>query len=153
MIGSKTKASFTSQPTSADKVSADLRVRIANGISTGGETVSIVLQFNGKPSGKLNALLNRSGVHIKNTFRNLDAMVIEIPISMVDEFAAFGEIRHISQNDKAMPHGHLATATGTDNVRSVRPSSGQVTGLSGTGVGIAVLDSGMDNHWLLYNLE
>src|SRR5947209_12155826 len=47
--------------------------------------IRVILQLNDKPSGKLNALLNRSGVHVRRTFNNLNAHTVELPESVVDD--------------------------------------------------------------------
>src|SRR4051812_33577587 len=60
------------------KVSPDLR-------KAGNATVKVILQLDGKPTGKLNALLNRNGVHVKRSFLNFGAMSVELPASVVAE--------------------------------------------------------------------
>src|SRR2546425_7289627 len=118
----------------ASKVSSDLNGR------KGGETVKVILQLRGKMSGQLNALLSRTDIHVKSSFKNFNAQAIEMPASTVDEIAAFDEVSYISEDRETMAMGHLSLTTGADAVRTQTAT----TKLDGSGIGIAVLDSGMD---------
>src|SRR5919199_5983879 len=87
------------------KVSPDLR-------GDGANLVRVILQLDGKPSGKLNALLNRNGVHVRASFNNLNAHVVELPGNVVDELADFSEVAFVSPDRKMSAAGHLTAATG-----------------------------------------
>jgi len=127
---------------SSRKVSADL------GGKASGELVRVVLQLGGKPGGQLNALLNRGGVHVRAHFQNLNSYAVELPAGVVDELAAFDEVSYVSLDRETQPLGHLTATSGTDNVREQKSTTllggTTTTILDGTGVGIAVLDSGVD---------
>src|SRR5215210_6766756 len=71
----------------ADKMSPDLR-----GKSASAELVRVILQLNGKPSGRLNALLNRSGVHVRAELDRLDTLALDLPLGVVEELSSFGEV-------------------------------------------------------------
>src|ERR1043165_2503602 len=126
----------------AVKLSPDLDKR-----RTGAATARLdcILQLNAKPSGRLNALLSRNGVHIRAHFNSFDSYAIELPASVIEELASFSEVSHISLNNAVESFGHVSSTTGADAVRSTAGTT--TSGLDGTGVGIAILDSGIDpNH-------
>ncbi|MDQ3918141.1 MAG: S8 family serine peptidase, partial [Acidobacteriota bacterium] len=125
------------------KLSAGLR-------ACGDRRVGVVLQLNGKPSGKLNSLLSRAGVHVRAHLKALDAVTVELPASMVDELASFSEVEFVSADAEVASFGHVSATTGTDLVRTQTTKTllgTTTTTLDGSGVGIAIIDSGVDtNH-------
>src|SRR4028118_2299436 len=60
-----------------EKVSPDLRDKI-NFAQSADDTVSVILQFNDKPSGQLNALLNRNGVHVRAHYQSFNSIAVEL---------------------------------------------------------------------------
>src|SRR5919199_2043328 len=94
----------TSGNAKGKKVSPDLK--------KDGSLVRVILQLDGKPSGRLNALLNRNGVHLRASFKNLNAHVVELPGNVVDELANFSEVAFVSPDRKMSAAGHLTAATG-----------------------------------------
>ena len=127
-----------------EKFSAGLR-------ASGDRRVGVVLQLKDKPSGGLNALLNRSGVHVRARLEALSAVAVELPASVLEELASFSEVEFISEDSAVASFGHLSATTGADAVRTQTKTTllgGTTTyALDGTGVGIAVVDSGIDtNH-------
>ena len=127
------------QGNASKKVSPDLR-----GKKAGDAPVRVILQIDGKPSGKLNALLNRNGVHVKGSFKNFNAMAVELPQSVVGELEAFDEVAYVSADRETQSLGHVSLTTGADAVRRQTGALGASYTLDGTGVAIAVLDSGVD---------
>src|SRR5436190_9964242 len=65
------------------KISVELRSRVRDNPSSN-ESVRIILQLSDNPSGRLNALLNRNGVHVRAHFRRLSSMVVDLPSGVVD---------------------------------------------------------------------
>src|SRR2546421_11892200 len=121
------------------KVSPDLQ-----GKSAGSSLVRVILQLNGKPTGQLNALLNRNGVHVRASFSNFNAQAVELPANVVDELASFSEVAYVSVDRQTQSLGHVSLTTGADAVRRQTGFLGGSYTLDGTGVGIAILDSGID---------
>ena len=74
-------------------------------------------------------------------FRNLNTHVVELPASTVDELAADGDVSYVSPDREVNTLGHVSVTTGADAVRASGP--GGSGALDGSGVGIAVLDSGI----------
>ena len=109
------------------------------------ETAEVILQLKGKPSGRLNALLSRAGVHVRSKHDSLGTMALDLPLDTVEELASLEEVNFVSPDVNIVSTGHVTTTTGTDAVRNAGLISG-LTGqtLDGAGVGIAIIDSGMD---------
>jgi serine protease AprX len=127
------------------RVSADLRER-AKHSPKGDELVEVIIQHEGKPSGQLNALLNRNGVHVRARFSNFDSMLVELPARVVEELEFYDEIRFVSPDSEIRSLGtsHIEHTTGADLVRAQGPpDSSKTYTLDGSGIGIAVLDSGV----------
>ncbi len=143
IVGTKASAANQNQNDKrADKVARHLRQR-ASRTSGNDENVSVVVQFNGPMSGRLNSLLNRNGIRHKRHFENLNASSIELPASVVDELSSLNEVAFVSEDDEVMPLGHVSSTTGADDVRTQANASGVSCSLDGTGMGIAILDSGI----------
>ena len=120
-----------------EKISPDLQ---KGAHAKRGETLSVVVQLSDKPSGKLRALLNSNGVHLKGHFENLGSMALDLPPSVVDEMAALDEVSFVDNDNDTQVLGHVTTTTGAEQMRT---QSGTSAKLEGTGIGIAVLDSGL----------
>ncbi|MFN2452690.1 MAG: S8 family peptidase [Pyrinomonadaceae bacterium] len=143
MIGQSNAQSLShpaASQTPADKVSPDLREQ-QRGRKERDEQISVILQLNAPASGQLNALLNRNGVHIKGRFEQLNSYALELPASVVEELTAFEEVLSISSEQQVKSLGHLSQTTGAD--AAARAWSGR-SNLDGSGIGIAILDSGID---------
>src|SRR5215216_5627283 len=105
-----------------------------------GELVQIILQLNSAPTGKLKALLQRSGVRVKDEFGEFNSSVVELPPSVVSELAEFDEVEFISLDREVSLLGHVERTTGAAYMRTQSGNSG----LKGKDVNVAVLDSGID---------
>ena len=71
--------------------------------------------------------------------------VAELPVSALDELASFDEVSFVSADAETEVLGHVSKTTGDDAAAAQTYSA--VTKLDGTGVGIAVIDSGIyDQH-------
>ena len=85
-------------------------------------------------------MLAANGVKIRRHFNNLNSFALELPSNVVDALANFPEVAFISLDSEVMTlGGHIATTTGTDNVRSMSADGS----LDGNGIGIAIVDSGI----------
>lgn len=132
-----------------DKVSPDLRDMLRN--ATASDRVTVIIQVADINSGKLNDLFSRYGARVEARLEQLGALAVNIPVSAVEELAANSNSRYISldQPTQTLGYSHVENTTGAANVRSGVLSSATV---DGTGVGIAIIDSGIwDNHSLLKN--
>ena len=137
-VHAKGKDSHGSKNDTPNKVASDLTdmLRRKDGISL----VKVILQLSEKPSGQLNSLLSANGVKIRRHFSNLNSFALELPANVVDALSNFPEVAFISIDSEIMSMGgHIARTTGTDNVRSLSADGA----LDGSGVGIAIVDSGI----------
>src|SRR5215213_9685874 len=121
-----------------EKISDTLRGR--NGKASSDEIVQVIIQLNSSPTGRLNALLQRNGVHLKDDFTELNSFLVELPLSVVSELADFNEVHFISEDRDVHVTGHVEKTTGAAFMRTQSGNSG----LKGKDVNIAVLDSGID---------
>src|SRR6266516_3742844 len=138
-----------------DKISSELRTMMQSA-SSKGERVSLILQVNDLNSAKLNALLNSNGVRVDGRFQRLGALKIEAPVKLVEQLAASGNTNYISLDQQVQSLGHLSLTTGADAVRRYTTTSTttsllgntitttNTTSTDGTGIGIAMVDSGID---------
>src|SRR5436305_13508525 len=65
-----------------------------------------------------------------------------MPARLVERLSEQRGVRFVSLDRETVSFGHVSLTTGTDQVRTTAGIN--VSGLDGTGVGIAVLDSGID---------
>ena len=120
------------------KVAHDLRDRQLQG--SGDDKVDVILELNGEMSNELAAMLRSTGVKVKRHFTNFQMHSIQLPVSFVDSLASFPEVEFVSVDSEVKPlGGHVAHTTGADNARSYAPTGSY----NGSGVGIAILDSGI----------
>jgi subtilisin family serine protease len=130
-----------------EKISDDLR-QLMNSANRATDRVNVILQVDDVKSGRLNDLFKRYGVEVNAQMPRLGALVVEVPVKALEELAARSEIHHLSADREVRSFGHVSATTGADLVRQQTTTSllGGTTNytLDGSGVGIAVLDSGID---------
>jgi serine protease AprX len=133
----------TAKPATA-KFSADLQQRAgANGM------VTVIVQHRQMPtSAHLRAMQTR-GATIKSKFHTIRAVTMRVPVSMLAELAKDPNVAYITpdrtQKMTANPTTEeFATAIEADDAAAQ-------FGLDGTGVGVAVIDSGIADHPDLYD--
>jgi subtilisin family serine protease len=86
------------------------------------------------------ASLLRLGGHLQKIHPTLGLATIEVPSARVRELAAETEVDYISPDRPVTAFGHIETTTGALSARSL--VSG--TTVDGRGIGIAIIDSGVD---------
>ncbi len=146
------KARMESKPTTVPRVSADL-LRSAHR-NNGSARASVIVQFNTSAS-QIDPLLSNYGARITRRLNNLAMRVIELPLNAIDDLATHKEIRYISPDRPIGPFGHIETTTGTAGVRVQTPKSldGLLTttnDFDGNGIGIAIVDSGIDSQHVAF---
>ena len=107
----------------------------------------IIVNFNASTSDSvLTSRVLRVGGKIHQIHRNMNVATVDIPRSRVNELAEDIEVEYVSPDRPLMAFGHIETTTGAQQIRSL--VSG--TTLDGKGIGIAIIDSGVDsNHKLI----
>ncbi|HYY41290.1 MAG TPA: S8 family serine peptidase, partial [Pyrinomonadaceae bacterium] len=128
-----------------EKTSPDLR-QLARDARTRQARVRVIVQLDERlVGGAVDAQWGAYGARLMRRLENLNTRVLELPVAAAEALAARGDVRFVSLDRENMAFGHVSLTTGAD---AVRPLAGTNSGeLDGTGIGIAVLDSGIDtNH-------
>jgi serine protease AprX len=132
-----------------EKISPDLSQALAS--VSASDRAGIIVQGSDLKNEAVREYLARSGARVVGSFDALGAQSVELPLSAVKGLADLQGVAHLSLDAKmrALDDGHLATTTGASEVEGTTIST-TTTGhntttsyLDGTGVGIAVLDSGI----------
>src|SRR6266550_7313901 len=123
----------------ANKISPDL-LELTHGAAA--QRIPVIIQFNGRPGASFDAALSKTGGHVKADLVNFNSRVMELPAPAVEGLAARPDVGFISLDRTNISFGHVSLTTGADAIRTTNGTN--ATGLDGTGIGIAVLDSGID---------
>ncbi|MFP5264345.1 MAG: S8 family peptidase [Blastocatellia bacterium] len=138
------RASAQAAGPDARKLSDDLRATVGKDPN---KRLKVIIQTNAAPSRALVYSVGNSGGSVKKSYRNLNAIAVEIPAKAVEALASRKDIKFASLDATTRVAGHLETTTGTDQARNYWNSSndgGSLGALDGSGIGIAILDSGVD---------
>lgn len=119
------------------KISDDLAEMVA---TAGGERIRVIAQVGSVESARLTALLQNAGVEVINKIPTFGALELSVPASSVQMLADSKLVYHLAPNREIGSLGHLTKTTGFDQMLA---QTGNST-LKGTGVGIAILDSGVN---------
>jgi subtilisin family serine protease len=134
------------------KISDDLQGTISRDPN---KKIKVILQTYAAPSRGFASSIGYSGGNVKKSYRNLDAVVVEIPAKAVESLASRKDIKFASLDATTRVAGHLETTTGTDQARNYWNASnggGSFRSIDGSGIGIAILDSGIDpNHHVFHS--
>ncbi|HKQ51792.1 MAG TPA: S8 family serine peptidase, partial [Pyrinomonadaceae bacterium] len=146
-VGSGVRADSQSSPAGNPpvklKISPSLLSRMSR-TANRQERVRVIVQLSGTPGAQLNSLLRSVTVRSKRDFSSFNTMSLELPLSAVGRLASFPEVKVVSVDQHVRGSGHVVTTTGASLVGTIRGLKGKGTlTVDGTGIGIAVLDSGI----------
>ncbi|HEU4766764.1 MAG TPA: S8 family serine peptidase, partial [Pyrinomonadaceae bacterium] len=139
---------FGDRPTSVGQLHKAIKTspRLVSERYRAEEKVPVIVETAGARSERLNRFLKQERIHIKREISTLNTVSISLPFGMVEELANFPEVLHVSTNEIVRATGHVSVTTGTDAGKTQAANSGQGQ-IDGSGVGIAIVDSGIDvNH-------
>jgi serine protease AprX len=103
-------------------------------------TISVIIQFNQAPKAKHLAELGAQGGHVTYTLNQINAVAVRVPLSALQWLKGHPDILYVSPDrPNKVSSDDYVPAVMDDIAR-------QQYGLDGTGVGIAVIDSGVFNH-------
>ena len=106
----------------------------------------MVLQFNDATSrAALHMKLARRGGRNLKWHEAAGSLSVDLPLSAARQLAAEGDIAYLSPDRPVFSTGHLEAATAAKQIRNLVNG----TSLDGRGIGIAILDSGLDDSHLL----
>src|SRR5215216_5234675 len=92
-VGAESNKTLKVKRSKGEKISQTLRHP-----TNDDELVQVILQLNSAPTGRLNALLRRAGIRVKDEFEQFNSYVVELPLTVVDELDGFVEVEFISLN-------------------------------------------------------
>src|SRR5689334_19496045 len=123
------------------KVSKDILQKVASG--KGGDFVRVIIQPASQQDVSIDSTIEYSGGSNIRRFQNFAVRVATLPASAAVNLANRSDIAYVSLNREVRPMGHLSRTTGADQIRRSSNQNGSGS-LDGTGIGIAILDSGID---------
>ncbi len=126
------------------KFSADLHQRVdANGM------VTVIVQHRQMPSNAHLKGMQGRGATIKSKFRTVRAVTMRVPVSMLAELAKDPNVTYITPDrTQKMTANPLTEEFATAIEADVAASQ---YALDGTGIGVAIIDSGIADHGDLHN--
>ena len=124
-----------------DNVSPDLREMLARD-PAGSSRIDVVLQAKDADNAALRSLLSDGTARIADRIGQTDTLVLNLPLSVVQTLSTSGLINYVSPDRAMQGSGHVEDTTGAAAIRSQQGSSGAYT-LDGSGVGVAIIDSGV----------
>src|SRR5262249_38475645 len=128
------------------KVAPDLRQRLHGG--PGRNRQKVIIQLDEAASPPVDALVPGSGGVGMRELHTLGMRALDLPSGAVEALAAHSEVRYISPDRELNSFGHIESTTGTAAIRTQTTTSlGNITTTTvydGQGIGIAILDSGID---------
>src|SRR6185503_3737485 len=123
------------------KISKDILKKNAEG--RGADLVRVIIQPATQSDAAIDSTIEYSGGSNIRKLKSLGVRVVTLPVQAAVNIAARSDVSYVSLNQVVMPMGHLSRTTGADLIRTSGPTHNPTT-LDGTGIGIAVLDSGID---------
>ncbi|MCA1593293.1 MAG: S8 family serine peptidase [Acidobacteria bacterium] len=121
------------------KLSKDLLEHVHN--ARGYERVRVIVQPSYSWGKAHDEAIQAHGGDVKQQFGNLEERVVELPTYAVELLAARDDVEYVSPDREIESSGHLLTTTGAYGLAA---TSGRGS-LDGTGIGIAIFDSGVDS--------
>jgi subtilisin family serine protease len=125
------------------KISPDLRQLILSG--NGDARVKVIVQTKSASPSLLGGLLDTVGGLLVGVLSNLNIRIVDVEANNVEVLAADPDVTYISLDNLVRSSGHVTNTTGTQQVRAQKSLLGLNSTLDGSGVTIAVLDSGIDS--------
>src|SRR6266571_4664332 len=122
------------------QASKDLIEKVNNG--RGGDLVRVIIQPAGAWDSPLDSTVESSGGSNIHQFQNFRIRAVTISADAALALSTRKDVAYVSLNREVRTLGHVSLTTGADAVRTGEVSTGN--GVDGTGIGIAVLDSGID---------
>ena len=123
------------------KVSKDILKKVADG--RGADFVRVIIQPASHADASIDSTIENSGGSNLRKFKNFAVRVATLPAQAAVNLASRSDVSYVSLNRDVRPMGHVARTTGADLARGPVDHNGN-TALDGAGIGIAVIDSGMD---------
>jgi serine protease AprX len=114
------------------------------------DRIRTIVQVRDPGSADLKQLLKRHGIRVHKNLKNLQMLDVELPEGALRELADSEDVQFISADKSVAALGHLTTTTGAEAVRNQTDATGHRYTLDGSGIGIAIIDSGLDTKHKAY---
>ncbi len=127
-------------PAHEGKLAPDLRQEARKGSPA--RTVRLVITLQGADTDQVAGKIAELGGKVRGHFSHIDEMAVELPVESLDELAATDGVRYLAPDrEVAALASQLDTTTGASLVYPGMLSPG---GYDGSGITVAVVDSGID---------
>lgn len=134
------------------KIAPDLWTKVKKSVDAdgGGEMVQVIAQTDGTPASSLLRHVRRHFGRALGIYDNVDMLTVELPANQVETLVKDDRIRSVSPDRgvsaSATYDSHVRRASGVAAALSQKP----LAGLTGKGVGIAIIDTGVQtDHFAL----
>ena len=129
-----------------DKLSPDLRKKLKE--SKDDEEVDVIIETDGVVLGDspTTDLETTDGIVLGNSYETFNLRSAKVKTKKLEALAARGDVAHVSLDREVKQLGHVSLTAGADAAAAM----GGATPYDGTGVGIVVLDSGIDPNHLTF---
>src|ERR1035437_7833261 len=101
-----------------------------------GPPIDVIIQFTPMPGSNNVQVVGKVGGLFKRSFRTINSVQATLPPAMLKQLASLPTVSYISPNRTMMNHVDISTQT-------VNANLAWPLGYDGTGVGVAVIDSGV----------
>ena len=131
------------------KVTSELLDRLDNGEAPDTQ-VDVIIRASGDLKALHRELVRNAGGRVGKSLRIINGLSARVSLSAIEELSKQEEFSYISPDTPVRSFGHLENTTGAAQIRNIVQG---VKTLDGTGVGIAVIDSGVypTHHEIAYN--
>jgi subtilisin family serine protease len=102
--------------------------------------IKVLVQLRGRETPAFAAFLRRPDVKLQHKYINFPVYALKVELTALAAIVLMDEVDYVSMRKPLKKFGHISLTTGADAVRASVAGSA----LDGTGIGIAVLDSGID---------
>ncbi|HEU4594431.1 MAG TPA: S8 family serine peptidase [Pyrinomonadaceae bacterium] len=123
-----------------EKVGSDLRKKVKESL-LGEESLNVIIQPKSTWNATLDSDLKGKGATIGAALKNFAARSVKMKAKYVEALAARSDVGYVSLDREAKQLGHITLTTGADAAAAMTGGSGKY---DGAGVGIVVMDSGVD---------
>src|SRR5215813_1097461 len=125
-------------------ISTDLR-ELMQAANSENDRIDVILQTSDVRDPQLRAFLKQNDISVTDRMAELGTMKVRMPVDAVEKLAHTGLADFLSPNVEINMLGHVTSTTGTELIRELNCVAGLVCSeLDGSGIAIAVLDSGID---------
>ncbi|HEX3143475.1 MAG TPA: S8 family serine peptidase, partial [Pyrinomonadaceae bacterium] len=133
----KDKENLNREDFVGDNISPDLRALMNHGNAP--SRVKAILQVDDVNNSALRAQLESNGVKVDSQMARFGILSVDMPAKAVEKLAANSATRYLSLDSEVQASGHVEDTVGESAMWSQSGNSG----FDGSGVGIAIVDSGI----------